>query len=58
MCEARRERVRHGRYVIGVRGVVHVTRAIDDADDWTLAIGLEVEPLGLLRAALAIESWY
>ena len=58
VCEARRERVRHGRYVIGVRGVVHVTRAIDDADDWTLAIGLEVEPLGLLRAALAIESWY
>jgi hypothetical protein len=46
------------RYMIGVRLVASVTRAIEDARDWTATVGIEVEPFGALRYLLGIRSLY
>lgn len=46
------------RYMVGVRLVATVTRAIDAPRDWSVTLGIETEPLGALRAMLAIRPWY
>ena len=48
----------NSRYMIGVRLVATATRALDDPRDWSIAGGLEVEPIGALRYLLGIRSWY
>jgi hypothetical protein len=39
------------RHEVGGRLVMTMNRSTDDARDWSMTIGLEVEPLGLLQAA-------
>ena len=56
VCEPRPARTT--RYMVGVRLVATVTRAIDDPRSWAATLGLEVEPLGALRAMLGLTSWY
>jgi hypothetical protein len=46
------------RYLIGVRLVASATRAMMDPEDWSLALGIEFEPLGSLRYVGGITSWY
>lgn len=46
------------RYMIGVRLVATVTRALDDPRVWSATAGLEVEPFGAIRYLLGIRSWY
>jgi hypothetical protein len=46
------------RYMIGVRFVGTVTRAIDDPRDWSATVGIEAEPFGAIRYLLGIRSWY
>jgi hypothetical protein len=46
------------RYMIGVRVVASVTRAVDDPREWTATAGLELEPVGALRYLLGRRSWY
>jgi len=46
------------RYMIGARVVATATRSIEDADDWAVTLGLEVEPVGALRYLLGVRAWY
>jgi hypothetical protein len=46
------------RYMVGVRLVATMTRAIDDPRTWSATLGVETELLGSLRAMLGIRSWY
>lgn len=46
------------RYMIGVRLVASATRAVADPDDWSMSVGIELEPLGSLRYVGGIKSWY
>lgn len=46
------------RYMIGVRLVASATRAVADPDDWSMAFGIEFEPIGSLRYVGGIRSWY
>ncbi len=46
------------RYMIGGRIVASFTRSFDDPRDWTGSLGIEFEPVGTLRYALGIQSWY
>ncbi|MCB9562940.1 MAG: hypothetical protein H6709_11415 [Kofleriaceae bacterium] len=46
------------RYMIGARLVASATRALDDPADWSVNVGVEVEPVGALRYLLGIRSWY
>lgn len=46
------------RYMIGVRFVFTAARAVDNPRDWSLGLGLEVEPIGALRYLLGIRSLY
>lgn len=56
VCEPRPKRAT--RYMVGVRLVTTLNRAIADPRDWSATFGIEFEPLGALRATLAIRSWY
>ncbi len=55
VCEPRPARAT--RYMVGVRAVVTATRAVDDARDWSISIGIETELFGALRT-LGLRSWY
>ena len=46
------------RYMIGVRLVASVSRAVDDPKDWSGSLGIEFEPVGSLRYVAGIKSWY
>ncbi len=46
------------RYMIGARFVLTATRAIEDRNNWSIGLGLEVEPVGALRYLLGIRSLY
>jgi hypothetical protein len=46
------------RYMIGVRLVASVSRAVDDPKDWSGSLGIEFEPIGSLRYVGGIKSWY
>ena len=46
------------RYMIGVRFVLTAARAVENPRDWSLGLGLEVEPIGALRYLLGIRSLY
>jgi hypothetical protein len=56
VCSPRSPRI--ARYMVGVRGVVTLTRVIDDPRVWSATFGIEVEPLGALRMLLVRRSWY
>jgi hypothetical protein len=56
VCSPRSRRT--ARYMVGVRGVVTLTREIDDPRVWSATFGIEVEPLGALRMLLVRRSWY
>ena len=49
---------RTSRYMIGVRIVASVSRAVDDPKDWSGTLGIEFEPIGSLRYVGGIKSWY
>ncbi len=49
---------RDARYMIGARLVATATQSTRDADDWSMTLGLEVEPIGALRYLLGVRSWY
>ena len=40
------------RHVVGARVVVSVNRAIDEPHDWSVTLGLEIEPIGAAHALL------
>ncbi len=46
------------RYMIGVRLVASVSRAVEDPKDWSGSLGIEFEPVGSLRYVAGIKSWY
>ena len=46
------------RYMIGARLALTAARAVDNPRDWSVGLGLEVEPIGALRYLLGIRSLY
>jgi hypothetical protein len=44
--------IRWARHVVGARVVLSVNRAIDEPHDWSATVGLEVEPIGAIRAVV------
>lgn len=43
--------IKWARHVVGARAVLSVNRALDVPSDWSVTLGLEIEPLGALHAA-------
>ncbi|HEY5949336.1 MAG TPA: hypothetical protein VIV40_27770 [Kofleriaceae bacterium] len=48
--------IRWARHVVGARVVVSVNRAIDEPQDWSATVGLEVEPIGAVHALLELVT--
>ena len=49
---------RGSRYMIGAALALTATQSRFDAGDYTVALGLEIEPVGALRYLLGVRSWY
>lgn len=52
------EKARGSRYVIGVGLVATATQNRNDPHDWSMTVGVELEPVGAIRYLLGIRSWY
>jgi hypothetical protein len=48
----------NSRYVIGVGVVATATQNRHDPHDWSVTVGVELEPVGALRYLLGVRSWY
>ncbi|HEY5920988.1 MAG TPA: hypothetical protein VIV11_04925 [Kofleriaceae bacterium] len=48
--------IRWARHVVGARVVASMNRSMDDPRDWSATVGLEVEPIGVVRAVLDLAK--
>jgi hypothetical protein len=48
--------IRWMRHVVGARVVASMNRSIEDPRDWSATVGLEVEPIGVVRAVLDLAT--
>ena len=48
--------IRWARHLVGARILASVNRSLDDPREWSATFGVEVEPLGVLRAVLDLAT--